>query len=184
MPAVPFVPPISVVQPNPSMFACTNKDFLWDTIVDVVDDYFQVQREQRVRQVGDVQTEGLLVTLPKPGATFLEVFERDSVTFHDRLESTLQSIRRRAVVRVVPTGGGYLVDIAVYKDLEDLPKPELGFVGRFNVRNDDSLRRLSQPVGGGEPTIGWIQQGRDAALEQRMMVALQARLAAAGMPQY
>ena len=167
-PAMP-VPTTVALQQNPAFIAVADKEYLWNQLVDVIDDYFKIDREQRVRQVGDLQTEGRIDTLPRPGATLLEPWEHDSVTFDDRLESTLQSIRRHATVRVVPTEGGYLVDVAVFKELEDLKQPELGFIGRFYLRNDDSLRRLAQPVGGEEPTEGWISQGRDVGLEQRIL---------------
>jgi len=123
-----------------------------------------------------VQTEGLLETFPRPSSTFLEPWEGDTVTNYDRLEATLQSIRRHATVRVVPSEGGYLVDVAVFKELEDVPKPENLFASRFNLRNDDSLHRLSTPVGGEEPTVGWIPQGRDVGLEQKILSQLQVRL--------
>ncbi len=169
--------PVPVIMQNPLLIASVDRDFLWNQVVDVVDDYFKVSREQRVRLVGDVQTEGLLDTFPRPSATFLEPWDKDSVTTYDRLEATLQSMRRHATVRVVPAEGGYLVDVAVFKELEDVPKPENLFASRFNLRNDDSLHRLSTPVGGEEPTLGWIPQGRDAGLEQKILTQLQARLA-------
>lgn len=170
------VAPVPVVLQNPLLITAADRDFLWNQLVDVVDDYFKVEREQRVQAVGDVQTEGLLETFPRPTATFMEPWEGDAVTFYDRLEASLQSIRRHATVRVIPTAGGYLVDVAVYKELESVPKPEVLFASRFDLRNDDSLHRLSTPVGGEEPTVGWIPQGRDAGLEQKILNQLQARL--------
>ncbi len=183
-PPIPFYPFGTVVQQNPALIAVADRDLLWDALVDVVDDYFRVKREQRVRQVGDVLTEGRLDTFPKPSATFLEPFEHDVPTTYDRLEATLQSIRRYATVRVVPSNGGYLVEVVVTKELEDIPHPEVGFISKFDLRNDDSLRRLTQPVGGEEPTEGWILQGRDVLLEQEILRKLQARVAAICPPTY
>ncbi len=174
--------PIPAELQNPLLIAGANRDVLWDQLVDVVDDYFKIDREDRVRQLGDLQTEGRLETYPRPSATILEPWEHDSVTMFDRWEATLQSIRRRASVRVIPVDGGYLVEVTVYKELEDLPKPELGFAGLFNLRNDDSLRRLSTPVGSGVATLGWIPQGRDQALEQRILCQLEKRVAAPAAP--
>jgi hypothetical protein len=169
--------PAPVVIQNPLMIPGIDRDYLWNQLVDVIDDYYKISREQRVRLVGDVQTEGLLDTYPRPSPTYFEPWEPGTATRFDRLEATLQSIRRHATVRVIPTEGGYMVDLAIYKELEDVPKPENLFASRFNLRNDDSLHRLSTPVGGEEPTTGWIPQGRDTALEQKIIAQLQERLA-------
>ena len=109
---------------NPMLVAVADRDLLWDQVVDALDDYFMIQREERVRQVGDVLLEGRIETFPVGGATLLEPWRKDSTPGPERLQSTLQSIRRRAVVRVTPTGGGYFIDLAVYKELEDLASPQ------------------------------------------------------------
>ncbi|MCA9248645.1 MAG: hypothetical protein KDA42_16080, partial [Planctomycetales bacterium] len=125
--------------PNPLQVPVANHDFAWDQIVDVVDDYFRIEHEQRVRIYEDVLTEGRIDTFPQGGATILEPHRRDSVGSFNRWESTLQTIRRRATLRVIPTGGGYLVDVQVEKELEDLPKPERSTTGSATFRNDGSL---------------------------------------------
>ena len=53
------------------------------------------------------------------------------------------------------------------------------------LRNDNSLHRVTNPVGGLRPSAGWIPQGRDLALEQIILAHLQERLgmcAGAGVP--
>ena len=47
--------------------------------------------------MGSTLTEGRIDTFPKPGATLLEPWDHDSADSYERLESTLQSIRRYAV---------------------------------------------------------------------------------------
>ena len=98
-----------------------DRDVFWDQLVVVVDRYFDIEREDRVRLVDNMLTLGRIDTVPEAGATLLEPWRHDSVNFYERLESTYQTIRRRALVQVVPTENGYLVDVAVYKELEDLP---------------------------------------------------------------
>ena len=164
---------------NPVLIPTMNYDQVWDQLVDVVDNYFKTEREQRVRLVGDVLTEGRLETYPRTGSTFLEPWNLDSSTPYERLESTLQSIRRRAVVRVIPAEAGFLIDVTVLKELEDLPRPENGLASYANLRNDDSLRRFGSPVGGQQPTLGWIGLGRDVALEQQILAEMRARF---GLP--
>ena len=41
-------------------------------------------------------------------------------TVDEKLHATLQSIRRRATIRVIPTDGGYLLEVLVQKELEDI----------------------------------------------------------------
>jgi len=180
-PELAFGPPLP--QGNPVLVQTLDRDFVWEQVVDVVDDYFKIQQEERVRLVGDMLTEGQLRTYPRGGSTLLEPWNHDSADFYERLESTLQSIRRRAQVRVIPAEGGYLVEVQVYKDLEDVPRPESGSVSQSNpaaLRNDDSLQRVNNPVGGQQPTLGWIEVGRDLALEQVILSRIQERLGGFG----
>lgn len=166
-PIQPLCPP--AVHPNPALIPISNQEFVWNRVVDVVDDYFEVDREEPVKLVGDVLTEGFLETRPQPGATYLEPWRDDSVGSFNRLQSTLQSIRRRAVVRVIPEQGGFLVEVTVFKELEDLPKPVHESAGDATFRYDNSIQRYREPVGEVVPTVGWIPLGRDTALEQRIL---------------
>lgn len=171
--------PLPLPQGNPAIVSSLDRDLVWDQVVDVVDDYFRIQREERVKLVGDLLTEGRIDTYPRSGSTIFEPWNNDTVTPYERWESTLQSIRRIALVRVVPTEGGFLVEVQVIKELEDVPRPESGAVSVHNsqaLRNDDALRRVANPTAGQQPTLGWIDLGRDAALEQQMLAEIQARL--------
>ena len=171
--------PASITQQNPTFIPGTNRDFLWDQVVDVVDDYFRIERERRMQLAGNVVTEGRIDTYAQGGATWLEPHRHDSVGRYNRLESTLQTIQRRALVRVIPTDGGFLVDVAVYKELEDLSPPEHATAGSVTFRNDSSLEsnrdRLRVET---DEERRWIPQGRDAALEQQILAQLHARLGA------
>jgi hypothetical protein len=97
------------------------------------------------------------------------------------LESTLQSIRRYAIVRVVPAQGGYLVDVAVFKELEDVVQPVHASAGAATFRYDNSLTRVVDPVDEQGAHAGWICKGRDTALEQRIIHDLTARIGPAGV---
>ncbi len=165
-------------EPNPLMVPNMDRDFVWDQVVDVMDDYFRVEYEERVRLVGDVLTEGRLETYPRGASTILEPWNSDSVTAYERWQATLQSMRRRAVAFVVPVEGGFTVEVQVYKELEDVVRPESGAISLANaqtLRNDDALIRLTNPVGGQEATKGWLSLGRDTALEQVILAGIQAR---------
>jgi hypothetical protein len=152
-------------------------DLAWDQIADVVSDYFTISREQRARRGGEGWCEGRIETAPQDGATVLEPHRKDSVGSFNRWESTFQSIRRRATVRVVPDAAGYLVEVIVEKELEDLAKPEKATAGSATFRNDLSLpsNRL-EAVSRTRQSTRWIPLGRDPPLEQRMLAEIHARL--------
>ncbi len=163
--------------PNPLVVPVTNIDFAWNQIVDMVDDYFEIASEQQVREIGGVWMEGRIETHPLTGATFLEPLRRDSTPGFERWQSTLQSIRRRAFVSVIPLDRGFQVFIEVHKELEDVNQPEFSTIGRSSRRHDGSLvaleRLKDEP---GSVTLGWIPLGRDESLEQEMLRQLHARL--------
>jgi hypothetical protein len=167
--------------PNPIVVPVTNEEVAWDQIADVMSDYFTIAREQRARRDGEVWTEGRIETAPLDGATWLEPFRKDSVGSFNRWESTFQTIRRRAVVRVIPDAAGYLVEVIVEKELEDLPNPEKATAGAavFRGENSESLpsQRLEQ-VSRTRSSPLWLQLGRDPLLEQRILADIQARFGA------
>jgi hypothetical protein len=162
---------------NPILVPVVDDQLAWDEIADVVSDYFTIAREQQARRSGEVWTEGRIDTAYQSGATWLEPHRDDSVGSFNRWESTFQTIRRIATVRVIPDGGGYLVEVIVNKELEDMPRPEHATAGAATFRTDGSLpsqradtvsRTLSSPR--------WIPLGRDPALEARMLADIHARL--------
>ena len=170
-------PEITAGPPNPISVPVADEELAWDQIADVVSNYFRIAREQRARRSGEVAMEGFIEAVPQTGATWLEPHRGDSVGNFNRWESTFQTIRRRALVRVIPDATGYLVEVIVEKELEDLPKPEHATAGAAAFRNDTSLpsRRLEQ-VGHIGSSPRWIQLGRDPPLEQRMLAEIHARL--------
>lgn len=172
-----FGPGPGTVMQNPNYVAIPDGSYVYSQVVNVVDDYFTIEREEPVRQEGQVLTEGRIETVPETGSTLFEPWRGDSANSYERLESTLQSIQRRASVRVIPSSAGYLVDLAVYKELEDVQRPEHATSGAATLRNDSSLQRYTEPVGGQTLRRGWIPMGRDSALEQRMLWQLQERIA-------
>lgn len=163
-------PPISQ-----TMIPIADPDYVWDETVDVVDNYFRIEKETRTKIIGATRTEGRIDTFPEISATLLEPWRFDVADSYDRLESTLQTIRRRALVRVIPAGNGYVIDVAVFKELEDLPKPEQSPVGAATFRNEMSVSRFNEPINAQPLSQGWISLGRDTALEQKILCKLQAR---------
>ena len=161
---------------NPFFIPVSNRDLTWNVLIDSLDDYFRIDRERRVRDVGGALTEGRIDTYPTIGSSLIEPWRKDSVGAYERLHASLQSIRRQAVVRVIPHEHGYLIDVQVYKELEDIDQPVHGAGGSQLGRHDGTLVQNDDAAGGGPRTLGWIPQGRDAALEHRIVRDIQSRL--------
>jgi hypothetical protein len=77
---------------------------------------------------------------------------------------------------VIPAGGGYLLDVVVQKELEDLDKPQHATAGGATLRHDGTLVRQQGAPGRYSVTLGWIPIGRDVTLEQRILADISARL--------
>jgi len=173
---------VLVGQSNPLFVACRDPQAIWETVVDVVDNYFRVEHEEPVRVIGATVTEGRLETFPEPGATVFEPWRFDSVGAYERVECTLQSVRRKAQVRVIPGQGGFWIDMAVFKELEDAREPFMTTAGAATFHYDTSLVRVVNPIGEQDVTRGWIPYGRDDNLEQRLLGQIQSRLGGYGAP--
>ncbi len=161
---------------NPMFIPAVDRELLWNQTVDAIDDYFRIEREDRVRQIGGVLTEGRIDTFPTTGSTIFEPWRTDSTPGYEKFHATLQSIRRRASVRVIPVEGGSLLDVVVQKELEDLDKPEHATAGGATLRHDGTIVRQQGPPGRYSVTLGWIPIGRDVTLEQRILADVAARL--------
>ena len=66
-----------ITQNNPALVTIRDPDYVWEQVVEVVDDYFKIVRQERVRVVGDELTEGFIETAALPGATILEPWHHD-----------------------------------------------------------------------------------------------------------
>jgi hypothetical protein len=150
---------LQTVTPNPLIVPSADFETVWNKTVAVVDDYFDIKSENRLARK--------IVTEPKLGATFLEPWYGDSVGFRERLESSLQTIHRFAIVTVNPApGGGFAVKVEVYKELEDLAKPDRQTAGRATFSDNFPVNRTREIVGPVPLPVQWIPRGRDAKLER------------------
>ena len=153
------------VAENPLVVPSTDFDTVWNKTVAVVDKYFDIASENRLSRT--------IVTQPRIGATLLEPWSPDSVSFTDRFESTLQTMRRFAIIKIEPApSGGYLVKVEVRKELEDLIKPDRMAAGRAVFNNDFPVNRTREIIGPVPAPIGWIPRGRDPNLEQAILAGV------------
>jgi hypothetical protein len=155
---------------NPIIVPSNDFEAVWNATVVVVDQYFDIASEDRIQRK--------IVTQPKIGATLLEFWEGDSVGFQERLESTLQSIRRVAFVTIIPapTGEGWMVRVEVRKELEDLLQPDRQSIGRAVFNNQFPVSRTREVVGPVQAPSYWIPRGRDPKLEQAILAQIRASL--------
>jgi hypothetical protein len=173
----PTQPSNTIVLDNPLLVPPGDPEYVWETVVQVIDDYFRIEKETPIRPIGDTFTDGELRTFPLVGATIFEPWAHDTANSYERIESTLQTIRRFAIVRVAPAPpgqAGFLVQVSVFKQLEDLAQPAMalggpGAAGPAAFHYDGTESRVVNPVDDQEITRGWIPQGRDPALEQRLL---------------
>lgn len=161
---------------NPLAVPLLDRWLVMEQISDELDDYFRIFREERIRMHDGILSEGRIETHPKIGSTLLEPWRRDSLVGFERLHATLQTVRRFAKVRVVPTGDHYLVDLQVFKELEDLQQPVGSGVSGTILRHDSSLDIDQGNPQLTENNLGWIPLGRDILLEQQILGNIQARL--------
>ena len=154
---------------NPIFVRANNSDYVWDRTVDVVHDYFDIARENRA--VGSQP--GVIETRYKVGSSILEPWHTDSQGLEARTESTLQSIRRRAIVNVTPAEGGYLIAVEVVKELEDVPSATGNTASAATFQQTNPLRRDLDLVVEQSAPQGWILLGRDELLESAILRSMQ-----------
>lgn len=149
---------------NPLYVATNNEDYLWERMVETLEDFqFPIAKEDR--QQREISTEY------KVGASLFEPWHADAVGFASRLEGTLQSVRRRVVVTMMPgeQQAGYVVNVVAYKEFEDMPGIAANSAGGATFLESAPLDRdLNQLVGQSAPS-GWMSAGRDYDLEQSIV---------------
>ena len=149
---------------GPLFVPSDNQEAVWERTVDVVHHYFEI--------AGENHNAGVIELQPKTGAGILEPWHKDSHGLENRMESTLQSIRRRGVVNITQAEGGHLVNVEIYKEVEDVPGGGGSSAGDATFQQTNPLRRDLELVEDRATAPGWVARGRDQILEQQMMAAL------------
>ena len=163
------MPPMAPVGPTPTVVPGTITETTWEQTVDALHSFhFSIEKENRL--AGTIQT-GYL-----PGAGLLEPWHYDSVTLGDRIESSLQPIRRRALVTLTQINTGVQVNVEVIKERENPSGPTRHSSGVATYPGGQPLQRDLNVVIGGSTPPGWIALGRDAALERVLLTAIVARI--------
>ncbi len=162
---------------NPIFVPNYDHERLWEIVVDAVDSHFpQIAREMPIRLFDGVLTEGRLDTKPVISASLFEPWHRNAIGFRDRLESTMQTIQKRAEVRVTPEQGGFYISVFVYKELEHKKQPLRATASVANLRFEEDMDSFEMQIEADTSTSGWILIGRDSAMEKQLLREIQYRL--------
>ena len=151
---------------NPVFVPANSQHAAWERAVDVLHDFhFPIVRENRL--------DGVIETDYRVGSNVLEPWHGDSVGIANRLESTLQSVRRKVKVDLTPVEGGYLVGVEALQEKEDLAGVAENTAGAATFRKNTPLERNLTTVVGQSSQSGWYPLGRDDALEQAILNGMQ-----------
>ena len=167
---------------NPITVSTSDSEFLWNQIVDTVEDYFKIKTEQRAARDASQWVEGRLETYPEIGATLLEPWRKDASFGFQSIQSTLQTMRRTCFVRVIPIEQGFSVGVEVIKELEDVDRSQYSSEGSAIARHDGSIVRSDSGLAGQPITLGWIRQENDTELEQRILREILGRSTNVSLP--
>ena len=166
IPSIPLTK--EIVLSNPMNVNSADTEFVWNQIVDAVDNYFRIRSEERPARDA-YWKQGLLETYPEIGATYLEPWRKDALEGYQRLQSTFQTMRRTARIRVTPVDQGFTIAVEVIKEIEDVDRSLYSSEGSAAVRHDDSVVRTDRQLTANPITLGWIRQENDTDLEQRIL---------------
>jgi len=136
--------------------------FVFEQTLDALDDIYEISYANRY--------DGRIETFPVVAPGIFQIWKAGSPSIHNRLQSSFQSIRHRAVVSIQSAqDGGFFVDVKVYRDLEDTPRPIKGAIGGAAFRADSTVQRQFEVIEGASGGARWIPMGRDPYLEQLIL---------------
>ena len=139
-------------------------DSLWESSQEVLRRHrFELDRVDR--------RSGIITTFPVTSQGFIEFWRHDVDTAFDLLESSLRTVRRSATVHVSRTADDPSARVSVTVRRETFSTPER------QVNSSSAVLRLfgtGLPGVAGEPYLGkehdyWVDDGRDAAMEERLL---------------
>lgn len=132
---------------------------VFDKTLDVLSDYFEIAYSSRY--------DGRIETAPTIAPGIEQPWKPGSPDLYQRLLAFCQTIRHRAIVIITTAeDGGYFIDLKVYKELADLPRPSRAAAGDATFRIEQTVQRQFEVVEPEVFDVSWIPIGRDCKLEQ------------------
>lgn len=152
-------------------------DRLWDASLEVLRRHrFPLDRVDR--------RNGVITTVPVTSQSFFEFWRTDVNTPFDLLEASLRTVRRAAVVEFVPGPDAPDPTVQVTVRRETFATPERQF---NNSASTLQIYGSTLPGVQGERRVTstydyWIPDGRDAAMEERILTRILARAVVSAEP--
>jgi hypothetical protein len=138
---------------------------IFEKAVEIVSDYFDISYSNRF--------DGRIETFPRIAPGLEQPCKAGSPDFDQRLLATLQTIRYRAIVLMqAAENGGYFIDVKVFREEEDLPRPTAARSGVATFQGDISINPQAIVVNEATPEGNWIPLGRETKLEQVILQRL------------
>ncbi len=140
---------------------------LYDNVLDIVSDYFDIGFSNRY--------DGRIETFPKVMPGLGQPWKPGTPDLYQRALAAFQSMRYRCIVVIKvadPKLGGYIIDVRVLKELEDIAVPTAATAGSASFNSFPTVERQYEVVDASLVETNWIpidregQTMRDHALEQ------------------
>jgi hypothetical protein len=135
---------------------------VFERVLDVVSNYFEIAHQSRY--------DGSIESFPRIAPGYEQFWKPGSPDAEQRLLATFQTIRHRCLVKIEPANdGGFFINVKVFKELEDLPRPVRSTAGAASFRSDNTVERQFEVI---DPTVfesQWIPLGEDTKLEQVLL---------------
>jgi hypothetical protein len=148
---------ISPGQPTPYAYS-----LVWENVLSTIGEDFDIAYANR--------HEGRIITHPKIAPGYEQPWKPGSPDARERLLATLQTMRNRCVVQMrAAPDGGYLVQVVVYRELKDQPRPARATSGPVfqDASTVDRQFEVIDPAASVESV--WIPKGRDCAYEDHLL---------------
>jgi hypothetical protein len=160
--------------PNPVMLAGNPSQYgaIFETVLNVFDDYFEIAEANRWAPTAQIKSH------PKIAPGLDQFWKSGSPDGAERMLATLQTIRYRCEVTIQPVAAdaaqaavpsGYMIQVVIFKELEDLPRPIKATAGAAAFRSDNTVDREFEVVDPSVVDSAWIPKGREMYLEQEIL---------------
>jgi hypothetical protein len=156
---------------GPTAVAVTNEDVepIWDAALSVLRKHeFQPERQDRAM--------GVIETLPTTSKQWFEFWRRDVAEKYDVAEASLQTIQRKATIRIIRGAGGPTLEVQVdvyrLEESESQVTSASSAIHAFSGALPNAEGRLTR-----DPLTrrNWVHLGRDTAMETRLLGSILSR---------
>jgi hypothetical protein len=138
---------------------------VFEKAIDIIADYFEIAEYNRY--------DGRIETFPRVAPGVEQPWKPGSPDLEQRLFATVQSIRHRATVLIQPAdNGGFFIQVTIFKELEDVPRPIRSVGGAAIFRSVPTVERQFEVIDLTRFEANWIPIGRDVKLEQVILERL------------